>query len=81
MDMKEALERLESFKSLGEDWDSYGGKPISTAAIETAKKMLEGFFVCPLSDGTVEISFGNEEWVLKIDEAGDVNIHVPPIVS
>ena len=79
MEIKEGLERLESFKELEENWDSYGGKPISPAAIATAEKMLKGFFVCPISDGTIAISFGDEEWTFKIDEGGDVYVHVPSI--
>ena len=51
MDTEEALKRLESFRELKQNWDSYGGLPIHPAAIDRAKKLIEGFFVCPISDG------------------------------
>ena len=74
MNTEEALERIESFKKLEKNWDSYGGLPIHPAAIERAKKLVDGFFVCPISDGNIGISFGDEDIMLVIDVEGGVSI-------
>ena len=40
---EEMLKRLESFKLLKKDWDSYGAEPIRGESIELAKLMIHGF--------------------------------------
>ncbi len=59
--------RLDEFKSLEEDWDSYGADPISPKAIVTAKNLLRTCsrpdFIAPLADGGVQL-----EW-----ECPDIN--------
>lgn len=73
MEIKEALEKLESFKALGKDWDSYGGYPPTPAAIEAAKRLLEGLFVCPVCDGTISITLGDDEEVtILVGREGEV---------
>jgi len=50
-------ERLESFKALAPDWDSYGAKPIDPRAIEVARALVpfirDGIQVFPMKDGGV----------------------------
>ena len=70
--MKKALEKLDSFEGLEEGWDGYGGLPISPAAIKVAKMLLEGFFICPISDGTIGITFGNDTVTILVDKTGDI---------
>lgn len=36
----ELVQKIESFADLEEGWDSYGADPISTEAIESAKRLL-----------------------------------------
>ncbi len=76
MDIPEALKRIESFKELKEDWDSYGGRPIYPCAIAKAKELVEGFFVAPLPDGGIRISLGDEAILLTIDHTSDVSVHL-----
>jgi hypothetical protein len=76
MEIKEALDRLESFKSLKAGWDSYGGLPPSKKAIEKAESLLKGLFVCPLNNGSVSISLGDERVNLIITNHGDVFVSV-----
>lgn len=72
MGIKEALEKVESFRGLKRNWDSYDGLPPSQAAIEKAKTLLSGLFVCPLCDGTISITLGGEEITLIVNQEGDV---------
>lgn len=57
MTHSEAVQKLDSFKDLKENWDSYGGRPISPKAIDCAKAMLfrlgPGWQPVPMSDGGV----------------------------
>ena len=76
MDIKKALERLESFKALKENWDGYGGIPPSLASIEVAERLLKGLFICLGPDGTVEITFGDEEVEITIDREGDACVRM-----
>jgi len=39
---KEMLDRLDQFKSLGKNWDSYGAPPINAKSIELAKTLIPG---------------------------------------
>ena len=72
MEIREALRRLEDFRELEQNWDSYGGRPISPAAIDKVIDLLEGFFVTPICDGTIGITFGDEDVTLIINHDGDV---------
>ena len=75
MNTQEALDRLESFKQLEENWDSHGGSPISHIAIESAKDIIGGLFVAPYCDGSVGISFGEDElFMILIEPDGKVTI-------
>jgi hypothetical protein len=73
-ELQPALERLEEFATLPEDWDSYGAVPISAVAIDRARELAaeiiskhalsirpEGysFDVVPTPDGGVQL-----EWVV-----------------
>ena len=59
--------RLDEFKSLEDNWDSYGADPISPKAIATAKSLLRACtppdFIAPRADGGVQL-----EW-----ECPDIN--------
>jgi hypothetical protein len=72
MEIAEAIMKLESFRRLQKNWDSYDGLPISNYAIDRAKLLLEGLFVCPRNDGSVIISLGDEEVTIIVDDQGDV---------
>ena len=74
MDTKIALERIEYFKTLKKDWDSYGGLPIHPVAIDRATKLIEGLSVCPINDGNIRITLGDEEVALIIDDQGGVSV-------
>lgn len=67
---KELIERIESFRELENDWNSYGGRKISEEAIEKAKYFANGLFVVPTPEGGVEISLGDEEVFLLIHPDG-----------
>ena len=74
MDTGEALKRLDELNSLEKDWDSYGGLKPDHTAIEKARKLLEGLFVCPINDGNIGITLGDEEVTLIIDNQGGVSV-------
>ena len=77
MEIKEALERIETFRKLEQNWDSYGGYPPRPAAIDMAKKLVGGFFVSPVCDGTIIISLGDEDVNISIDGQGGVSVEIP----
>lgn len=74
MDSKRALKRLDEFKSLKKNWDSYGGLKPDHTAIEKSKKLIEGLFVCPMNNGNIEITLGDEEVTLIVDNQGGVSV-------
>jgi|HubBroStandDraft_2_1064218.scaffolds.fasta_scaffold538213_2 hypothetical protein len=59
MKKPEMIERIEFFKTLQHDWDSYGADGIDPVAIEQALQIVPildeslGWFVAPCSDGSV----------------------------
>ena len=59
MNKQKLLERIESFKSLKDKWDSYDARTIYPEAIELAKRIVEtlkdeeNWFVAPMSDGNI----------------------------
>ena len=74
MNTEEALKRLEELKPLEDNWDSYGGLKPSHTAIDKSKKLLEGLFVCPINDGNIGITLGDEEVTLVVDNQGGVSV-------
>ena len=72
MNSQEVLRDLESFRELEPNWDSYGGHPISKAAIDAASNLVEGLFVCPLPSGEVAISLGEDIMLRATTEGGVV---------
>ncbi len=82
-----SIQRLESFRDLGADWDSYGGVPISEDAIRMAVRLLNELsfkslapdlapsHVAPVSDGGVLIEWrrpNGRALELWIDSAGNM---------
>ena len=67
---KELIKKIESFRELGDNWDSYGCRKISEEAIEKAKYFAEGLFVVPTSEGGVEIYLGDDEVFILIHPDG-----------
>ena len=59
MNIAQAVDRVDSFRDLGHDWDSYKGKLISLKAIDAAKDLLyklgDGWTPVPCSDGSVQL--------------------------
>lgn len=58
--MDKVIARLESFKGLEPNWNSYGAPVISEKAIEAAKAFFEHANAVPTSQGGVQL-----EWHLK----------------
>ncbi len=65
MKLHEMVERIQSFKNLEPNWDSYAGKPINKSTIKLALSIAdklsykEDWFVAPCGSG--EIHFESEE--------------------
>ena len=76
MNTEGAFERLEKFRTFEVNWDSYDGLPIAPAAIDKARQLLKGLFVCPLSSGEVGISLGDEEITLRVTQEGGVVLEI-----
>lgn len=80
-ELQPALERLEEFKMLREDWDSYGAVPISAIAISGARELAAeiiskhalsirpagyAFNVVPTPDGGVQLEWDIDARHLEI---------------
>lgn len=80
-ELQPALERLEEFKTLREDWDSYGAVPISPKAIDIARELAAeivskhalsirpagySFDVVPTPDGGVQLEWDVDAQHLEI---------------
>ena len=72
----EALKRLEELKALEGNWDSYGGLKPSHTAIKKAKELVEGLSVCPINNGTIGITLGDEEVTLIVNNQGGVSLEI-----
>jgi len=63
---QEDLKRLESFRELKDNWDSYGAKPLDAATLTWAKSALDRIHkaelplkhFCPCCTGAIEFEFG-----------------------
>lgn len=76
-----ALLSLESFMTLAPNWDSYGGQPMSQAAVRPAVNLIllgnswaSYPRLVPLGDGGVGVRWKRGELALEIDVAGDGSI-------
>ena len=78
----EAVARIRKLTHLEQDWDGYGGKPLTQKAIkETAKLLLEIYelthgqlenpFIAPLPDGGLEL-----EW--ELNSGAELMLVIPP---
>ena len=61
--MNDLVARIGSFPSV-ENWDSYGGKPITKEARDKAISLIQGIHAVPLADGGIRITLGNDEEVI-----------------
>ena len=76
--------RLDEFKSLEENWDSYGAQPISPKAIDRAKDLLRvcspPCFIAPLADGGVQLEWecpdANRRAEVEVNAEGKAEIEV-----
>ncbi len=80
--VQSAIERLEGFRALGEDWDSYDAEPPSLRAITLARVILESvcenyeliagervrpYAISPLSDGGVQVEWRGPQAHLELE--------------
>jgi hypothetical protein len=65
------ITRLERLK---ENWDSYGGKPITKAALNKAENILNSITVSPLPDGGLAIDYEVSGICLTIEIKPDGSI-------
>ena len=73
--MGDAFERLESFKELKHNWDSYGAYPTDKRAIDACKMFLKHAPVVPINDGGVQIEwFGDDNVEIHVEFNPDGNI-------
>lgn len=65
MTKQELLDKIESFKNLKKNWDTYDADPIPIETIEFAKNMVNSldesldWFVAPCDDGAILFEAGN----------------------
>lgn len=69
--------KLEYMGRLEENWDSYGGDPISPAAIGVARTILtdkdthQNYIVCPMGDGGIAIYWCVDSCELTLEIEAD----------
>jgi len=67
---EELVKEIDSLLELEENWDSYGGRPISKKATMMAKFFIKGLFIAPTSEGGVQITLGDETVFVLIHPDG-----------
>lgn len=67
---RELAKKIDSLLGLEENWDSYGGRPISKKATMMAKFFTEGLFIAPTSEGGIQITLGDENVFILIHPDG-----------
>jgi hypothetical protein len=74
--LDQALEDLEEFQVLEEDWDSYGAAPITDVSLKAARHLLQAaaarelhkpYFIAPLPRGGVQIEWRGKQDALEIE--------------
>jgi len=74
--LDQALEYLEEFRALEEDWDSYGAAPITDVSLKAARRLLRAaaagelskpYFVAPLPRGGVQVEWRGKRDALEIE--------------
>ncbi|MFZ5972941.1 MAG: hypothetical protein ACOYXA_15245 [Bacteroidota bacterium] len=81
---KQIVGKLNSFRALPENWDSYGAVPPSTATIEKAvrfvkradRNLLPFYFAAPGPNGEVTVEFrrGSREAAVYFDSDGNTEL-------
>lgn len=69
-----ALEKIESFKDLKDDWDSYGGREIDKRAISAASAFVAGTQPVPTCRGGIQLEWhlGGMDLEIVFDHEGKV---------
>ena len=79
----EAEQRLSEFEGLGQNWDSYGGAPVTHAALAIARQFLARLspdvpraFVVPTSPGGVAFDWSTDDMDFEVEftPSGEVTI-------
>ncbi len=78
--MKPCADTFDMFVGLKEDWDSYGGIPITPEAITTAKQIIADAGKCidaevgPLPNGGIDIEWeiGDRALLIEVSPSGGV---------
>lgn len=80
--------KIDSFRELEQNWDSYDADPVGPKAIERAKWLLakiskEAYFVCPTRCGGIQIDWGtHSELEVEINSDGQLaNMYVETVVQ
>lgn len=76
VDLEKTLKRLESFRDLKSDWDSYGAEAIAPDAVDTASKVVKIIcsatpYVVPVNNGSVEIAWDSDVGCLCLELDAD----------
>lgn len=80
------LARLDGFAVLEGDWDSYGGLPISPAAIALARRLVECFGaggclptdVAPICDGGIQLEWEPQGHILGVEVMASGQLLIDP---
>lgn len=81
--LHDTLRRLKSFKSLPENWNSYGGSPVESAAIQSTIECLSEICrdstipipsIAPNSDGEIVLAWDNG-WALDVTVEKSGRLH------
>lgn len=64
------LDNLASFADLEDGWDSYGAPPITSAAIDAARRLIQSLGVTPTNSGGVSVYLASDGVQLEFDADG-----------
>lgn len=70
--------RIHSFKQLSDNWDSYGGVPITDKAMKSAynlvDKLCSELFIAPCPDGGILFEWDDDDTDIYIDSEGNIHL-------
>ena len=80
MTWEELFNKLDSFETLEDNWDTYGGVPITSHSIESARLFMNflkmqntnpsGLFICPTPGGGIGLE--NSLFSFYVDREGSI---------
>lgn len=79
---KKLLAKIEKFRSLPENWDSYGGDPIGGKTVDAAKRvaamLTDDWTVIPTSSGIIQFGYPADDLTIEVHAMEETDVDAVP---